>query len=110
MAGSPDPLFVVESLVQGGGGPLVLARRLDDHDFVVRDGSLLSGVPITAADMPRHLNTVGAGKGDLWGFWLKSASDSANFASGQTVKLQHPTSSVEHEWPLRLTTQSTGWR
>ena len=52
MASSPDPHFVVESLIENAGGaPLVLARRIDDHDFLVQDGSLLNGAPIAAADI-----------------------------------------------------------
>lgn len=89
MASSPDSYFVVESLVENAGAaPLILARRLDDHDFMVRDGSLLNGAPIAAADMPRALNAVGKARNDLWGFFLKSVTDLPRFAIGQTVKLE----------------------
>ena len=98
MARNPDPHFVVESLAENvGGAPLVLARRIDDHDFVVRDGSLLNGVPIAAADIPRALNAAGKARTDLWGFFLKSLDDLPRFAIGQTIKLQQPACTVEHE-------------
>lgn len=97
MAGSSEPHFIVETLIEVGGGHLVLVRRLDDRDFVVRDGSLLGGVPISAADMPRHLNAVGVGRGDRWAFWLDSHVALASFAAGQVVTLQQPPASVEHE-------------
>ena len=98
MASNAIPHFVVESLVASAGGvPLVLARRINDHDFVVRNGSLLNGVSITAADMPRALNAVGNVRADLWGFFLKSVDDLPKFAIGQTVKLQQTDLTVEHE-------------
>ena len=97
MASSPVPHFVVESLVENAGGaPLVLARHVDDHDFVVRDGSLLNGAPIAAADIPRALNAAGKARTDLWGFFLKSASDLPRFTVGQTVKLERSDGAVEH--------------
>ena len=98
MARSPDPHFVVESLVENvGGAPLVLARRVDDHDFVLRDGSLLNGAPIAAADIPRALNAVGKAKTDLWGFFLKRVADLSKFTIGQTVRLERAAGTVEHE-------------
>lgn len=98
MASTPSPQFVVESLVENAGGaPLVLARRIDAHDFVVRDGSLLNGVPIAAADIPRALNAVGKARTDLWGFFLKSGSDLSGFAIGQKVTLRQPECAMEHE-------------
>jgi hypothetical protein len=74
-----------------------MARRIDDHEFVVRDGSLLNGVPIAAADIPRALDAEGNGRTDLWGFFLKNAGDLPRFAIGQTIKLQEPAVTVEHE-------------
>ena len=98
MASRPDPHFVVESIVpSAGGAPLVMARRIDDHEFVVRDGSLLAGAPIAAADISRAPNAVGEGRTGLWDFFLKNAGDLARLTVGQTIKLQEPALTVEHK-------------
>jgi len=89
MPSRPDPHFVVELLVESLGGlPWVGVRRLDDNDLRIRNGSMLNGVPIENADLVRGLNEVGEGKGDVWGFFLKSASDLQHFTIGQTVVLR----------------------
>ena len=89
MASHTDPHFVVESLVESlGGSPWVVARRLDDHDLLIRYGTMLNGVPIANADIVRALNEVGEGRDDVWGFFLNSVDDLRRFTVGQTVALQ----------------------
>lgn len=96
MAGRTDPHFVVEGLVENlGGSPWVLARRLDNHDLLIRYGVTLNGVPIVNADIVRALNEVGEGKDDVWGFFLNSLDDLRRFAVGQTVVLQDSIPLVE---------------
>jgi hypothetical protein len=89
MASPPDPHFVVESLVESlGGSPWVVARRLDDNELRIRNGSMLNGVPIENADLLRAVNEVGEGRDDIWGFFLKNVGDLQRFTVGQTVTLQ----------------------
>jgi hypothetical protein len=89
MSQEGNPRFEVEALVENVRGfALVMARRLDDRAFLLRDGSLLQGVAIASADMPRKLDDAGEGRTDLWGFLLKRPTDLGRFRVGQTVELE----------------------
>jgi len=82
------PKFEVEDVIEmSGTGNVVFARKLEDGDFVVRNGLKLGGYEISAGDMPRNVNQEGSQRLDLWGFWLANDEDVKFFKKGEVVEL-----------------------
>jgi hypothetical protein len=83
--------FVIDGTFEGGDGRgYVVARAVDPAAaFTVSSDSSLGGCPVERwLDMPRALDADGHQRMDLFGFYLKHASDRPRLKTGDRVVLE----------------------
>jgi len=83
---------IIKIFAHHNRGQFIFARHVNvDHDFEIKEGSLLGGIPVlNYLDMPRMLDDNGQPRLDVFVFRQLGSLPADYFHEGQVVKLVVP--------------------